>query len=134
MTLAHFCDVGSDGWIVRWSTFATASQHVSGMHWPSYQRRSTRRISVPCEGSTRQTGNSPIACFSSSQWLPAHFTSRNWPTCSHSISRQNPYQNTIRIGAWKILCMPYYLRAPLYLPLSTTEAPPSYNSHTFPSR
>src|SRR6266852_6077772 len=133
MILAHFCDVGLDGWIARWSTFATASQDVSGMHWPSYQRRWTRHMSVPCEGSIRQTGNLPIACFSSSQWLPAHFTSRNWPSCSHSISRQDQYRNSMRIAAWKIQRMLYCLHVPLYLPLSTTEVPPSYNSPTFPS-
>src|SRR6267154_303303 len=134
MTVAHFCDVGLDGWIVRWSTFATASQHVSGVHWPSYQRRWMRHMSVPCEGSIRQTGNSPTACFSLSQWLPAHFASRNSPTCSHSISRQDQYRNLLRIGAWKTQRIPYYLHVPLYLPSSTTEVPPSYNSHIFPSR
>src|SRR6266576_680634 len=134
MTLSHSCDVGLDGRIVRWSTFATASQHVSGMHWMSYQSRWTRHMSVPCEGSIRQTGNSPIACFNSSQWLHAHFTSRNWPTCSHSISKMDQSQNFMRIGVWKIQRMPYCLHVPLYLPLSITEALPSYNSHIFPSR
>jgi hypothetical protein len=136
MTLAHFhfCDVGLDGWFVRWSTFAAASLQVSGVHCANYQRRWTRHMSVPYEGSIRQTGNSPIAYFTSSQWHPAHFTSRNWPTYSHSILRQDQYQNSMRIGAWKIQRMPYYLRAPLYLPLSTTKVPPSFNSHTFPSR
>ena len=32
ITLAHFCDVGLDGWIVSWSTFVTAPQQASGVH------------------------------------------------------------------------------------------------------
>src|SRR6266852_2745700 len=102
MTLAHFCDVGTDGWIVRRSTFATASQQISRKHWTNYQRHWTRHMSVPCEGSISRGGKSPIAYFCSSQWLPAHFTSRNWPTCSHSISRQDQYRNSTRIGTRKI--------------------------------
>jgi hypothetical protein len=41
----------------------------------------------------RQTGNLPIACFSSLQWLSARFASRNLPSCSHSISRPNQFRN-----------------------------------------
>src|SRR6267154_1984646 len=134
MTLSHFPDIGSDGRIVRWSASAAASQHVSVMHWTSYQRRWTRHMSVPCEGLIGRTGNSHIACFSSSQWLPDHFTSRNWPTCSRSNSMQYQYQHFTRIGAWKIQWMPYCLHVPLYSPLSTTKAPPSSNSHISRSR
>src|SRR5580658_9762724 len=131
MTLAHFCHVGLDGWIVRWSIFATASRLVSRKHCSNYQRHWTRHMSVPYKESIRQIGNSPIGCFSSSQSLPAHFTSKNWPTCSHSISRQDQYRYSIRIGAWKIQRMLYCLHVPLYLLLSTTTGvPPSYNSHT----
>ena len=52
---------------------------------------------VPCEASMSQIGNQPIACFSSSQWLPAHFTSTNWPTCSHSISRQEGRDRSVEL-------------------------------------
>jgi hypothetical protein len=53
-------------------------------------------MSVCCERSIMQTGNLPIGCcFSSSQRLPTHFTSRNWPTCSHSTSKQDQYRNFI---------------------------------------
>src|SRR6266852_5065508 len=134
MSLAHFCDVGSDGWIVRWSAFSTTSQRVSRKYWPNYQCRWMRHMSVPCGGSQRHAGNSPIECFSSSQWLPTRFTSRNWPTCSHTISRQDQYRSSMRIGVWKIQRMSYCLHVPLYLPLSTTKVPPSYNSHIFLSR
>ena len=48
MTLAYFFDVGLDGYIVSWTTSATSSQHVSGMHLPTYQRRWTKHMGAPC--------------------------------------------------------------------------------------
>src|SRR5260370_503586 len=77
-----------------------------------------------------------IAYFNSSQWLPAHFASRNWPNCLDSISRRDRYRNSMRLGAGKIQQTPYYLHAPLYSPLSMVDVvwETSFNSHISLSR
>jgi len=53
---ANFCDVGSAGCIVKWSTFAASFRLVYDMHWPSYLTRLTRHMSVPCGRSIRLNG------------------------------------------------------------------------------
>ena len=95
--------------------------------------KDTRRdMSVPCEGSMKQTGCSPIPRFSLSRWLPAHFTSANWPTCSHSISRRDQW-DFMRIGsAWKIRRMRYCLHVPTLLAIVNDQGSPIIQfSHFF---
>jgi len=106
-TLADTCNVGSGGCIARCTIFAAATQDVSGMLWPNYQRHSIRRISVLCGKLTTQTGNLPIDCFNLSLWLLALSVSKNWWSSLHSISTRGQPQGSMRDGIWRIQSMRY---------------------------
>ena len=123
MTLTQTHDVGSVGYIVKLFIFGAATQDGSVMRWPNCQRRSTKRMSAPCEKSIRQTRNSHTACFNVSSSLPGRYTSRNWLSFSHSISRRDQFQNFVRIGALKTPLKPCCLHAPHYFHLSTSTVP-----------
>ena len=69
--------VGSDGFIVRSSTFGSAFRDASDMLWMNYRRHSMRLTNALCGISIRQTGNLPTDYFNVSQWLSAHYVSRN---------------------------------------------------------
>src|SRR5260370_22878338 len=89
-------------------------------------------MSARCEEFRRQTGDSRIGYFSSSQWLPARFASRNSPGCLHSTSRRDRYLHSMRIGALRVQRTPYCMHAPLYSLLLTVEIDleTSSNFHT----
>ena len=117
MTLAQTHNVGSVGYIVKLSIFAAATQDAFVMPWPNCQRRSTKRMSAPCGKSIKQTQNSHTDYFNVSQLLPGRYSSRNWQNFSHSNSRQDRFQDFVKIGASKIPQKPYSLHAPHYFPL-----------------
>src|SRR6266851_3433683 len=122
MTLAHTCNLGSDGRIANWSIFEGATRDVSVVRCPNCRRHSTKHTNGRCEKSTKQTGNLRTDCFNVLPSLPAHSASMNWQSSSHSISSRDRSQSSTRDGASKTLWMPCYLHVQHYLPWSTSMA------------
>ena len=136
VSLTQTRHVGSVGYIIRYSIFAAAIQEVSGMHWSSCQKLSTRHTNALCEDlkEPRQTQNLRADCFSASPSLPGRSMPRNWQSFSHLISRRDQFQNSARIGSWNIRWKQCCPLAPHWFPSSMLTIPRSYSSPTFLSR
>jgi len=133
-TFTHRSASGSDGRIASSTTSVIAFQGVSGMLWTTYQRHLMEHMNARCGNSKARTGNLPNGCSYALRRLNGHSESRNWQNSWHSISRQDKYRHSTRIGAWKIRWKPWYLRAPRCLSLSMPMIPESYNFRTTRSR
>src|SRR6266446_4224279 len=59
--------IGSDGFIVRSTTFDTAFQHASGTLYTNYLRHLMGHTTAPCEISIRKSGILPTVSFNVSQ-------------------------------------------------------------------